>query len=445
MTNTSTQNNSIPTYDQYKDTGIPWLGKIPAHWEIERAKYFFNKVDERSKSGLEELLSVSEHFGVIKRKDTNVNMFKAASYIGYKLCKKNDLVINSLWAWKGGLGISDFNGIISTAYSVFRFVHNEIFPKYFHYLFRSSFYLDAFRILSKGIWISRLQLNDDDFLNLFVVFPPKPEQTAIARFLDSKTTQIGQAIAQKQALIDRLKTYKQVLIQQAVTKGLNPDAPLKDSGVEWIGKIPAHWEVRKLKSLGIFSASGIDKKIKKNEKPIRIVNYTDVFGNRSHILKNSDRYMKVTAPENVVKKHSLKKGDLLFLPSSETYEDLGLSALIDEDLINTSFSYHLLKFHFSFDIDHKYKKYLTNNHFVLEQFSRQGKGSTRKILDRISFKNIIVILPPKPEQTAIANFLDRKTTQIDHSIALQEQEIKHLQAYKTVLIDQAVTGKIKVI
>ncbi|WP_323591553.1 restriction endonuclease subunit S [Aliarcobacter butzleri] len=213
----------------------------------------------------------------------------------------------------------------------------------------------------------------------------------------------------------------------------------KDSGVEWLGEIPEHWEVQRLRTLGVFSASGIDKYINKNETIVKIINFTDVYSNIKRVLNNTIDFMEVTTPENNRKKHLVKKGDLIFLPSSETYEDLGLSALVDEELDNTSFSYHVIRFQFKKDIVHSFRKYLTNNNFVSSQFSSYGKGTTRKIIGRNVFNNIRIVLPPKEEQEKIATFLDEKTAQIDEVISQKEKLIELLKERKQIVINDAVT------
>ncbi|MFP4549053.1 MAG: hypothetical protein ACLFQM_13050 [Fidelibacterota bacterium] len=225
-------NIKFKKYSEYKDSGVEWIGKIPAHWDTLRGNYIFKTVDERSKTGKEEILSVSEHHGVKKRSEANVNMFMAESYKGYKICSKGDLVINSLWAWSRGLGISKHRGIISTAYSFFRPDYERYDKNYLHYLLRIKKYVDQYFISSKGIWISRLQLSDWSFLRIPILSPPLPEQTRIANFLDKKCQLIDKAIVQKEQLIDLLKERQQIVIQKAVTKGLNPDVKMKDSGVE---------------------------------------------------------------------------------------------------------------------------------------------------------------------------------------------------------------------
>lgn len=213
----------------------------------------------------------------------------------------------------------------------------------------------------------------------------------------------------------------------------------KDSGISWLGEIPEHWEITRLANIGRFSSSGIDKLIKNNESVVKIINYTDVYRNLEHTINSKMDYMEVTTPETNRVKNLVKKGDLIFLPSSETLEDLGLAALVDEDVDNLSFSYHVLRFEFSKEISHKFKKYFTNNEAVLNEFSKKGTGSIRKTLGRNDFRNTIVILPPLQEQTKIAQFLDDKTTKIDEAIAIKEQQIQLLKERKQILIHKAVT------
>jgi len=213
----------------------------------------------------------------------------------------------------------------------------------------------------------------------------------------------------------------------------------KDSGVEWIREVPEHWKITRLTNIGRFSSSGIDKHTKQNEPKVKIVNFTDIFSNTNYILDSSIKYMIVSTPEENRIKNLLNKGDLIFLPSSETYEDLGLSALVNETLDNTAFSYHVIRFQFKYNIDHSFRKYLTNNHSVLSHFIREGKGTTRKIIGRNVFRNAIVVLPPKQEQTKIANYLDKKTAQIDNAISLKEQMIERLKERRQIIINDAVT------
>lgn len=218
-----------------------------------------------------------------------------------------------------------------------------------------------------------------------------------------------------------------------------PYQKYKPSKVEWIGDIPEHWATEKMRYIGNFTSSGIDKKINEDEPLVKIINYTDVYGNESRTLGSSRNYMEVSCSEEKRIEHRVRKGDLIFTPSSETIEDIGLSALVDEDLGNTAFSYHVLRFRFEKEVNHSFKKYLCNNYLVLSYFSANARGTTRQTLSRDNFNSAIVILPPKDEQTIIANFLDEKTAKIDSLIEKKKQLIELLKEERTAIINQAVT------
>jgi type I restriction enzyme, S subunit len=213
----------------------------------------------------------------------------------------------------------------------------------------------------------------------------------------------------------------------------------ENSGVDWLEQIPQLWEIQRLGHLGRFSASGIDKHYISNESEVRIINFTDVYDNPSMTLNSSSELMVVTTPEPNRIKNLVRKGDLIFLPSSETYEDLGRSVLINENLENTAFSYHVIRLNFGKEIEHDFKKYLTNNNFVLNQFSKEGKGTTRKIIGRNVFRNVLVIIPPRRTQIGIAKFLDLRMDQISQGIVQKEKQIELLKERRQILIHKAVT------
>lgn len=240
--------DGLRPYSEYKDSGLPWLGHIPMHWDVKRAKSLLYGVDERSKAGKEELLTVSSARGVVHRKSATVTMFKAKSYTGYKLCWPGDLVINSLWAWAGGLGVSKDHGIISSAYGVYRVRSDApLQPAFVHEVVRSSAFHWELQVRSKGVWISRLQLTDESFLNAPLHLPPLDEQAAIVRFLDHANGRIDRYIRAKRKLIALLNEQKRSAIHRAVTRGLDPNVRLRRSGMLWLTEIPVHWSVSRLK------------------------------------------------------------------------------------------------------------------------------------------------------------------------------------------------------
>lgn len=222
---------------------------------------------------------------------------------------------------------------------------------------------------------------------------------------------------------------------------MNKYQSYKSSGVEWIGDIPSDWGVYRLGMLGTFSSSGIDKNSNDNEVSVRMVNYTDLVQGKNHypIQTGDKEYMRVTTPDSKLREHRLNKGDMVFIPSSETEVDLGYSSLIDFDEDDIVYSYHILRFRFNKEVYHFYKKYLVNHFSVLNQFSSEGKGTTRQIIGRNVFNNVRVVLPPLSEQHQIVQFLDEKTELIDKLISTKERKIYLLKEQRTSLINQVVT------
>ena len=201
-----------------KDSGIEWIGMIPEHWEVKRFKSIFSECKSVTETGQEDLLSVSEYYGIARRidkMDDGEYESRADSLIGYKICKKDDLVINIMLAWKRGLGFSDFDGIVSPAYAVYR--GKNIVPHYFHYLMRTDMYVAEYKRNSKGIIDSRLRMYTDRFNNIIAIVPPLSEQEAIACYLDEKCAKIDAAIENISKQIDASKRLKRALINEVIT------------------------------------------------------------------------------------------------------------------------------------------------------------------------------------------------------------------------------------
>ena len=238
---------SFPRYPDYKDSGVAWLGEVPRHWTELRAKSAFREIDERSSDGSEELLKVSHITGVTSRNEKNFNMIMAESLDGYKKCLPGDLVINTMWAWMGALGTSRLVGIVSPSYNVYRPDSSYIVSEFFDYLCRIPQFSTEVKSRSTGVWESRLRLYPEAFLSIRFAIPSLPEQFSIVAFLDRETVKIDALVVEQERLIELLKEKRQAIISHAVTKGLNPDVPMKDSGIEWLGKVPEHWQVGPVK------------------------------------------------------------------------------------------------------------------------------------------------------------------------------------------------------
>lgn len=239
----------MKAYPNYKDSGVPWLGDVPEHWEIRRTKYILKETDRRSNDGTEKLLSVSQYSGVTPRKkkdNSDIVDSRASSLVGYKIVQENDLVINIMLAWNGSLGVSPYSGIVSPAYCIYRF-SSKLLPKYYHYLYKTDLYKWTFKTYSTGVVESRLRLYSDKLGRIESLLPSLDEQLQISRYLDWQTSKISKFIKAKKKLITLLQEQKQNIINEAVTKGINPNIEMKDSGVEWLGEIPAHWDVLPLR------------------------------------------------------------------------------------------------------------------------------------------------------------------------------------------------------
>ncbi|MFD2540743.1 restriction endonuclease subunit S [Lacinutrix gracilariae] len=434
--------NKIQRYDSYKDSGVEWLGEIPEHWELRRIKYLFNEINERSDDGDEDLLSVSQYTGVTNKSDkveAGGMLTNALTLEGYKKVKKGDLVSNIMLAWNGSLGFSPFDGITSPAYSIYR-IYGENHNRYFHYLLRTELYKAEFKRNSSGVIESRLRLYTDDFFNILSILPPLLEQTKIAQFLDDKTTKIDEAIAIKEQQINLLKERKQILIHKAVTRGLDDSIPLKDSGVEWIGEIPEHWEVSK---------NGYISRIIRGASP-RPAGHPMYFDGKDvpwlavgDITKDDNIYLNeaVNFLTNAGKKQSryILKGTFVLSNSGATLGvpkilkisgciNDGVLAFLDlrEDLIDKIFLYY----------------YFASQTKRLRE--EMNQGATQPNLNTDLVKQLPIALPPLSEQKEISAYIETASKKIETAIGLKQQEIAKLKEYKSSLINGVVTGKVRV-
>jgi len=441
------QQLSISRYGAYKDSGIEWLGEVPAHWLVTRNKDIFEERGDLSISGDETLLTVSHITGVTRRSEKNVNMFMAETMEGYKLCKAGDLIINTMWAWMGALGTANETGICSPAYGVYRpKKHTHYDHRYFDYLYRTPHAITEMTRNSKGIVSSRLRLYPKDFFQIQTALPDAKEQTAIATYLDTQTAQIDRKIellTQKAAQYGKLK---QSLINETVTRGLDKNVAMKGSGVVWLGEVPAHWELKRLKELG-FLYSGLvgksgDDFTDENQYSQPFVPFTNIANN--FYLSTTNLKSVVVFPDE--KQNSVRKNDLFFLMSSEDYADLGKSSLLVDDMVKKTYLNSFCKgFRFAKrEVSPVYFNYLLHSSAYRANLSNGGKGFTRINLKMEKINDIKLVTPPLVEQQAIATYLDTKTAHINRIVTTINSQIIKLKELRKALINDIVTGKIKV-
>lgn len=427
---------SYKPYPTYKNSHIPWLGDIPEHWEVIRLQYLFKEQDGRSTSGNEDLLSVSHYTGVTKRREkfnSDELITNAASLIGYKIVNQGDLVMNIMLAWNGSLGISNYYGITSPAYAVFKPINVD--EKYFGYLLRTKNAQQEFKKHSTGIIDSRLRLYPDKFLKIKSLLPPKEEQTAIARFLDYKLAKINRFIHKKKQLIKLLNEQKAAIINQAVTKGLNPNAKMKDSGIEWLGEIPAHWDVRKLKYVAEILRG------KFTPRPRNDPRYYD--GEYPFIqtgnLTSTDKY--ITTYTQTLNKlgYEVSKEFPINTVVMSVAANIADIAILD---FKACFPDSVIGFKPFNNLDVDFLFYSLKS--LRQEFFKIAIKSTQYNLNVDRVANVKIFVPRLPEQQQIVSYIEKETAILNTTISTIEKEIALVEEYKTALIAEAVTGKIDV-
>ena len=425
---------SFPRYEGYKESGVDWIGDIPVEWETQRLKYILQEVNERSHKGLELLLSVSQYTGVTPRKTTEKESdlaLESASLEGYKLVEENDLVSNIMLAWNGSLGFSKYFGIVSPAYAVYR-LYKNFYHGYYHYLFITDLYKAEYKRKSTGVIDSRLRLYTESFYSIEGLVPPYSEQKLIATYLDQKTAQIDQAIDIKKKQIELLKERQQVVIQQAVTKGLDPAVRMKDSGIEWIGEVPEHWEVKKLKYLldeiNIRSTTGAEV----------LLSLSKYHG----VIPRNTLEERAGGAESLIGYKHVAKEDLVINKMQAVTGLLAVSKL--NGITSPDYSVYRSKNIKILNIN--YLGYLLSLPEYLGEFKKRVTGVMEGFIRLYTddLYSISVVLPSVEAQVAIVRFLSDKALEVDKAVALLKKQIHTLQEYKSSLINSAVTGKIKI-
>ncbi len=409
-------------YESYKDSGVEWLGSVPNSWILKKAKYVFIDHVEKNHPNAE-LLSVTQDHGVIPRAMVENRMVMPSGNLHtFKHIEKGDFAI-SLRSFEGGFEFCHYDGIISPAYTVLKNVM-QINEPYFKYLFKSHSFILGLQTCTVGIREGK-NISYEEFAINCLPMPDIQEQQKIADFLDKKTAQIDEAIAQKEKMIELLKEYRQITINNAVTKGLGPNVPMKDSGIEWLGQIPTHWEIKKIKFI-----------LKQMSVKVSAKNSNHKYIGMENIESWSGKYIE-TSIETEGDATQFHENCVLFGKLRPYLAKVFLSSF--DGICSSEFMV--------FDILQAEPRYILNlllskNFINIVDSSTYGSKMPRANPDYIN--NLLVPSPSKKEQKQIADFLDKKKAQVDEAISLKQSEIEKLKEYKTTLIDSAVTGKIKV-
>ena len=430
-------------YPATKQSGLVWLGSVPEHWQVLRGKTLFGCVDIRSTTGEEELLTVSSSRGVVPRRTVSVTMFKAESYVGHKLCWPGDLVINSLWAWARGLGVSRYHGIVSTAYGVYRLrPDSNCDPRFINELVRSTSFHWELQVRSKGVWTSRLQLTDDSFLGAPFPKPPISEQGAIVRFLDHADRRIRRYIFAKQKLIKLLEEQKQAIIHRAVTRGLDSNVRLKSSGVEWLGDVPEHWEVMPLRHLLSLGPKNGVSPPSSGTGGVLSFSISAVRDGRIRI-KGNEKYVDLDAA--LVPGFCISMGDILLVRGNGNVALVAKCGLVDEYPDNCIYPDILMKLRPNSRMASDFMVLAINSPYVSNQVLLLAKttNGTFKV-SGASVRSLVLAVPPRSEQEMILDYLLRVLADVNRARERAGNEISVLREYCTRLIADVVTGKLDV-
>ncbi|MCH3687626.1 restriction endonuclease subunit S [Campylobacter lari] len=425
----------------FKDSGIEWLGEIPQHWEIKPLKAVFNQRNEQNTNlKLHTILSLIKDIGVVPYEEKgNIGNKSKEDLQSYKIARINDLVLNKMNAVIGSLGVSAYNGLVSPIYLVFYINSPKYLMSYYSYLFQIKNVQKFLKIYAYGIMEIRESIDYLDFKKMSLPIPPLKEQEQIANFLDKKCEKIKNFIEKKEKLINLLKEQKQALINETITKGLDKNVNFKDSGIEWLGEIPQHWKIVKLKYLGNFQ-NGISINSEAFGVGYPFVSYGDVYNNISIPF---DVKGLVNSTEIDRKVYSVKQGDIFFTRTSETIDEIGISSVCLKTIENAVFAGFLIRFRANKKIlDNNFAKFYFRRNLNQYFFAKENGIVTRASLSQELLGRLSVVIPPLKEQEQIANFLDKKCEKIDLLIEKTEKQIKLIKEYKTTLINQAVCGRI---
>jgi type I restriction enzyme, S subunit len=434
---------SLLRYPKYKDSGVVWLGDVPAHWQVIRLRWLF-EIKKRISGELGyDVLSITQNGIKIKDIESNDGQL-SMDYSKYQIVEIGDFAMNHMDLLTGYVDIASQVGVTSPDYRVFSTRnHRDCYDKFALYLFQMGYRNKIFYAYGQGSsQFGRWRLPTEQFNDLTFPIPAIQEQQAIADFLDRETAKIDALVAEQETLIALLKEKRQAMISHVVTKGLNPNAPMKDSGIEWLGEVPAHWDIKRLKHVCNVFPSNVDKKSYDDESPVLLCNYTDVYYNEK--ITADLEFMVATATEEQIAKFSLKAGDVIITKDSETANDIAIPAFVPNDLPNVICGYHLSMVRVQGYNVGLYIKGLFDSSFLKAQFETLANGLTRVGLSQYAIDNVAIPLPPAQEQTAIATFLDSETDKLDALTAEANRAITLLKERRSALISAAVTGKINV-
>ncbi len=431
----------LQPYAEYKELDQRWLGRIPAHWDVRRTKLLLREVDSRSTTGKEQLLRVSQYTGVTRRMSvvgSDAPDTRAASLVGYKRVSVNDIVINIMLAWNGSMGTSRFDGIASPAYCVYRF-NKGAEPWYYHQLFRLPLYKGRIKTASTGVVESRLRLYSDDLGRIEALCPPPDEQAAIVRFLDHANRKIDGFIRAKRNLIALLGEQKQAIIRRAVTRGLDPNVPLKPSGLPFIGSVPNEWGVVRFKTqVGFQEGPGI-MAADFRESGVPLLRISCLAAEEATL--DGCNFLDPLKVRQKWRHFAVREGDYLLSASGSTGTVRRAGSQVIGAIPYTGIIRLWPK---SGRINMEYLRLFMSARPFADQISMAKSGVGIEHFGPTHLKRMWICLPSLAEQAKIVMTALDETSPLNTAIARTEREITLMQEYRTRLTTDVVTGKLDV-
>lgn len=433
---------SFSPYPDYKDSGVNWLGHIPESWSIKPLWALFRR---HKLTGFtdEQLLSVYRDYGVIPKASRDDNFNKQSDDLdSYQLVQVGDLAINKMKAWQGSVGISRYKGIVSPAYHVYAPNHSEA-PQYLHHLFRCNEYITGYLANSKGIRVNQWDLEPQQHSRMSVLLPPIQEQNLIAQFLDYEITRIDALIKEQQRLTELLKEKRQAVISLAVTKGLDPIVPMKDSGVEWLGEVPAHWKVSKLGHYAqiLTGFPFPSASFSHDESDVRLLRGANIGVDS---LKWIDTvYWSLSEGDNL-SSYLMEEGQIVLgMDRPWISEGMRIARVTNEDMPCLLLQ-RVAAISPSAKLDDEYLFFLLASELFKTYVEPDLTGVSVPHISAEQIMSFQISVPEIDEQRRISSFIRNQLDQMTALFAQASESVELLQERRSALISAAVTGKIDV-
>ena len=427
---------SFPAYPTYKDSGVEWLGGIPAHWNIKKFRYVFEESPEKiTDEVVGDMLSVSGYRGIeVKQYDDEGRRRTDEELFGYRVVRAGQLVVNTMWLNYAGLGVSEHEGHVSPAYRSY-WIDPAMDKRFIHHLMRSGTYVQGYTRLLTGIRPNSLQMGRDDLMIFPVLLPTKSEQTQIARFLDHETARIDALIAEQQRLIELLKEKRQAVISHAVTKGLDPTVPMKDSGVEWLGEVPAHWVCKSYRYASIIYRGKFSHRPRNDpslyDGDFAFIQTGDIARAEKYIVE----YKQTLNEKGASVSQKFPSGTLVMAIAANVGDTaiLGFEAYAPDSVVG---------FKPERDIELEFLRFSLMA--ALQELKKTSTQSTQANLNIDRISGINSVFPPLAEQRSITVYLNEVMERFSLLEKQAEASIELMNERRSALISVAVTGKIDV-